>query len=128
VTGLCIGGIGDLIVLVSTVHAWDPTGAFHLVASAGKERSAHARVAPGAFHLWRMPARASKARHSILDLPGLEKKEEGKKFSICAPFYECIPPVRSSIYLHGESVRYVIKLNQRLYVIFYCYSSQTCLA
>jgi len=92
------------------------------VASAGKERSAHVRVAPGAFHLWRMPARASKDRHSILGLPGLEKKKgEGKKFSICAPFYKCIPPVRSSIYLQGESVRCVIKLNQRLYVIFYCW-------
>jgi len=85
-----------------------------------KERSAHARVAPGAFHLWRMPARASKARHSILGLPGLKEKE-GKKFSICAPFYKCIPPVRSSTYLQGESIRCVIKLNQRLYVIFYCW-------
>jgi len=57
------------------------------VASAGKELYAHARVASGAFHLWQMPARASKDRHSVFGLPGLEKKEEGKKFSIRAPFW-----------------------------------------
>ena len=61
-------------------------GAFHLVASAGKERSAHARGAPGAFHLWRMPARVSKARHSILGLPGLEKKEGGRSFQFARRF------------------------------------------
>ena len=83
---------------------------FPFVANAGKSKA-----------VWK--ARASKARHSILGLPGLEKNEEGKKFSICAPFYKC-PSVRSSIYLQGESARCVIKLNQRLYVIIlllYCW-------